>query len=240
MFQSTVNINQAFGIIGEVYKSGTLRAQPGIIDSDGVAAPNRVGRVFTNVAGADGHMVIGGAGVFAGILANPKVYPERGTAAGGTLAPSLDLPQYAAGVEFVYMTTGLVAYFEAAGNIGDTVDFDTATGQLYPRSESYPATGAQRIAFASNVATVTLMPAGAPPIGIGSVITSGGKQTTVLSLGTGTGGNGTYNVSAIADAGAAAFSYTSVAPTGRANIPRSRVQFFNIPAAGLGVVELNF
>lgn len=243
MFQSTVNTNQAFGIIGEIYKDGTRRAQPGIIDSVGTTNPNRVGRAFTNVAGADGHMTVGGTGVFAGILANPKVYPERGTAAGGTLAPSLDLPQYAQGAEFVYGTTGLIVYLENAGNIGDTVDYDTTTGQLYARGLSADSAGAQRIAFASNVATVTLAPAGMPPIGVGSIIVSGGKTTVVTSLGTGTGGNGTYNVGTVTDQAATAFSFTTPAsvgvPAGRANIRDSSVVFFSTPAAGLAVIELN-
>ncbi len=238
-FQSTVSNKQAFGVVGEVYKSGTLRAQPATIDSDGITNPNRVGRAFTEVAANAGHVVVGGTGVFAGILANPKSYPLYGTAAGGPLAPTLDLPQYFNGAELCYMTTGLIVDLKTAATIGDTVDYDTTTGELYGRAPSYPASGAQRVAIASNVATVTLMPAGAPPIGVGSEITTGGKTTVVRSLGTGTGGNGTYNVDDIADQSAAAFSYTSVAGSGRANIPRSKIMFENTPAAGLAVVELN-
>ena len=239
MFQSTVNINQAFGIIGEIYKSGTLRAQPGIIDSTGTVNPNRIGRAFTNVAGADGHMTVGGAGgVFAGILANPKVEALNGTVAGGTLAASLDLPQYYKG-EFVYATTGVVVQMENAANIGDTVDFDTTTGQLYARTESQAATAAT-LAITSNVGTVAGFVAGSQAIGVGTVLNTVAGPATVLSLGTGTGGNGTYNLSMIANQGATVFSYNTAPVAGRQNIPRSKVQFFSIPAAGLAVIELTF
>ena len=58
-------------------------------------------------------MQAGGTGVFAGILANPKVYSNLGTVAGGTLAASLTLPN---GViaEFVEETAGLIVQLPAA------------------------------------------------------------------------------------------------------------------------------
>jgi len=235
--QQAVAINMAFGVVGELFLDGPLRGQPGIIDSDGVTpAFNRVGRVFTHVAAADGHVTVGGSGVFAGILANPKVYPLFGTASGGSLAPSLDLGQYAIG-EFVYDTTGIIVSLAAAANIGDLVDYVVATGVIVTRAATTPASGAQRVAFASNVATVTLMPAGSPQIKVGTVLVSGGKTTTVLSLGTGTGGNGTYNVGTIADAGAAAFAFSNADPvSGNANVPGFQVVRYNIPGAGLAVI----
>lgn len=238
MFQSTVNINQAFGIVGEVYKSGTFRAQPGIIDSLGTVNPNRVGRAFTNVAGADGHMTVGGAGSFAGILSNPKVAPLYGTAAAGTLAPSLDLLQYAKG-EFVYASTGLVVFLENAANIDDTVDFDTTTGQLYGRTVLENG-GVATLAIAANVATIAGFVAGSDAIGVGTIFNTLAGPATVVSLGTGTGGNGTYNLSPITNQGATVYTYLTSPVAGRANIPRSKVQFFSIPAAGLAVVELTF
>lgn len=234
--QQAVNTNLGFGVVGELFLDGPFRGQPAIIDSDGVTNPNRVGRVFTHVAASDGHVVVGGTGIFAGILANPKVYPLFGTSSGGSLAPSLDLGQYMNG-EFVYDTTGIIVSLAAAASIGDEVYYDTTTGVISTQPASVAASGAQRIAFASNVATVTLAPAGMPPIGVGSVIVSGGKTTTVTSLGTGTGGNGTYNVGTIADAGAAAFSFTNpAAPSGAARLPGFKVVRYNIPGAGLAVI----
>lgn len=241
-FQSTVNTNTGFGVVGELFLDGPLRAQPGIIDSTGATYPNRVGRAFTNVAGSDGHMTVGGTGVFAGILANPKVYPNNGTSAGGTLAASLDLPQYSKG-EFVYNTTGLIVNLETDANIGDTIDFDQTTGALYARLGVQPSSGAQRVAnvAATGVATVSLTPAGAPPIGIGSVLRLADGQTlTVTALGTGTGGNGTYQTTGgTADHAAQAFSYTSVPASGNVNIPDSAVQRYSETGGGLAVVALN-
>lgn len=232
--QSTVNTNMGFGIVGTLFKDGPLRAQPGIIDSVGTVNPNRVGRAFTQVA-ADGHCTIGGAGIFFGILADPKTYASLGTAA-GTLAATLDLPQYAQG-EFVYSTTGLIVRLEAAGNIGDLVDFDTTTGQLYPRPiVAAPAAGT--VAVAANVATVAALTAGSPAIGIGTVLNTLNGPATVQSLGTGAGGNGTYNISPVPNSAATAFTYQTSAPTGRAEIPRARVMFYSTTAAGNAVISM--
>ena len=234
--QTSVAAAQGFGVVGEVYLAGVMRAQPGIIDSAG-ADPNenRVGRVFTQGT-ADGHCNVGGSGVFYGILANPKVYPLRGIV-GDTLAPSLDLPQYAEG-EFVYDTTGLIVTLPAAANVGDDVLYDTTSGVISTQPSSAPATGAQRVAYASNVATVSAVPAGFPPIGVGSQFTTAdGQVTTVTSLGTGTGGNGTYNVGTVTDHAAQAFALAKVAvPSGKARVPGFQVVRFSIPSAGLAVV----
>lgn len=231
-FQSTVNSDIAFGIPGELFCDGPFRGQPGIIDS---AGPNPVGYAYTNVAGSPGHMTVGGTGVFAGILGNPKEYVLYGTS-GAPLAPTMNLPQYANGA-FVHMGE-IIVQLQGAGNIGDVVDYDTTTGALYARTGTYPSSGAQRVAITSNVATVTLSPAGMAPIGVGSVITVGAQSVRVVSLGTGTGGNGTYNVSGAVDTAAAAFSFTSQPPTGRAQIPRSEITRYNTAAAGLAVVTI--
>lgn len=238
MGQSAVNINMGAGVVGELYlgSESSLRAQPGVIDSVGTTNPNRVGRVFTQTPAVDGHCGVGGTGVFYGILGNPKVYPLYGTAAGGALAASLDLPQYAKG-EFVYETAGIWVTLAGAASIGDLIDYDTTTGALASRAATTPASGAQRIAFASNVATVTLMPAGSPLLKVGSVIVSGGKTTTIISLGTGTGGNGTYNVGTITDAAAAAFAFSNADPaSGFANVPGFQVVRFNTAGAGLACI----
>jgi hypothetical protein len=58
MFQSSVAADIGFGVVGELFLDGPLRAQPGIIDS---AGPNTVGFAFSGVAGADGHCAVGGA-----------------------------------------------------------------------------------------------------------------------------------------------------------------------------------
>lgn len=235
-FQSTVATDMAFGVPGELFLDGPFRGDPGIIDS---AGPNTIGYAFTNVAGSAGHVTVGGTGVFAGLLANPKEYALYGSGA-APLAPTLDLPQYANGA-FVHMGALIVALANA-GNIGDTVDYDNTTGALYARAASYPSSGAQRVAnvAATGVATVTLTPAGAPPIGVGSVIRAADGQTlTVTQVLTGTGGNGTYaTTGGQADHAAQAFSFSSVPVAGRTNIENSEIIRYNNSAAGLAVVQL--
>lgn len=230
------------GVVGELFKGSDWRCQPGIIDSDPATNPNLIGAAYTQVSGSDGHCKLGGApaegGQFYGIASNPKEFALLGTAAGGTLAPTLALPRYTVG-SFCRNTSGLFVPFEQAGNVDDYVDFDTTTGKLYPRA-SLATTGVGTLAITSNVGTIAALPAGSPAIGVGTVFQTLAGPATVLSLGTGTGGNGTYNLSVIANqAATAATVYTSPAPSGRAQIPGCRVAFYNIPAAGLGVIAMN-
>lgn len=128
MFPSTVAMDIAAGNVGELAFDGPLNAQTAILNSAD-AANNVVGRAFTHLA-AEGQVTAGGAGVFAGILANPKAHASRGTVAGGTLAATLTLANGETG-EFVQMTPGMfVALPAAAANIGDQVIYATATGIL--------------------------------------------------------------------------------------------------------------
>ena len=73
--------------------------------------------------------------------------------------------------------------------------------------------------IATGVLTVSSF-GGAGNIGVGSKIytATGNLLGTVLSLGTGTGGDGTYNVDA-ADTGSTGMTATSVAPTGSGIVP---------------------
>lgn len=125
-FQSTVRLVQAFGIIGEVIFDGPQRAAPNILDSAD-AANNVIGRAFTALAGIDGRVEAGGAGVFAGILINPLAYATAGVA-GDALAPTLLLPNE---TEADFLTMGIiVVLLTTAANIGDDVHFVIATGEL--------------------------------------------------------------------------------------------------------------
>ena len=138
-FQSTVYSNIGFGVVGELFLDGPLRAQPGRLDSAS-AANNVIGRAFTIKDDATASfdtsadpqpldVQAGGAGVFAGILANPKVYALAGTVANGTLASSLTLPNNTM-VELVQETAGIIIAVGAACAIGDWVWFNTTTGVL--------------------------------------------------------------------------------------------------------------
>ena len=124
-FQSTVALNQGFGVPGEIAFEGPLRATPGVVK--GTAANIVVGRAFT-IDSADGQYSPGGTGVFGGILANPKALQSIGTSAGGPLAPTLTVP---AGTvcDFVTMGTIVVSLANACA-IGDAVKFNNTTGIL--------------------------------------------------------------------------------------------------------------
>lgn len=138
-FQTTVGNNIGAGVIGELYLEGPLRGQPGVLNS-GTPANNVVGRAFTIVDDATGsfdtpadpqplEVGAGGSTVFAGILANPKVYSSLGTAVGGTLASTLTLPNGQI-VELVQETAGLWVTLPEAFAIGDLVWYNTTTGIL--------------------------------------------------------------------------------------------------------------
>src|SRR4051794_32918030 len=127
MFQQSVAAVMSAGVVGEPFKGSVWRCQPCVIYTVGTTNPNEVGRAFTQTLGVDQHCGVGGViaeGVpFYGILCNPKEYVNLGTVAGGTLAPSLSLPQYAKG-SFCKNTNGMFVPFQGAGNVGDFVDFD--------------------------------------------------------------------------------------------------------------------
>ena len=91
-FQSTVRIDQTTGIVGDIIIDGPMIGVPAILNSTS-AANNVIGRAFRHIDSSDLEVSADAAtGVFAGILANSKVYATSGTAAGGTLAPTLVLP----------------------------------------------------------------------------------------------------------------------------------------------------
>ena len=127
-FQSTVNINLAFGVVGELIVEGPVRVESLVLDSNG----GTVGLAFTksnttNVA-TQGGTIVNGTSVFAGILANPKAYASYGAVGGNPLDPTLFLAGNKGG-EFMTMGT-IVVYMTTAANIGDLVEYNTTTGVL--------------------------------------------------------------------------------------------------------------
>lgn len=225
----------AAGVIGELAFDGPMRAQPGIINSDGVTNPNRIGRVFTLVAGVgnDGQMIIGGTGKFAGILANPKVYALRGTTALSSVGPSLDLAQYSKG-EFVYDTTGIWVPLAAAANVGDLCDFNTTTGVITSRPLAASVTGA----VTSNVATITVADANGALIYPGTILNTSSGPATVISYGSysTTTGLGTLNLSVVPNAASGAITFNSQTPTGSARMSGFEVVRYTTDAASLAVI----
>ncbi|CAH0447397.1 hypothetical protein LMG10661_03463 [Ralstonia syzygii subsp. syzygii] len=121
-FQSTVRADMAFGVPGELFTDGPVRAAPYTLQS---TSPNIVGYAYTEAA--DGTAQVGGTGKFAGILVHPKHYASWGTPA-GTLAPTMELPNQSIG-ELLTMGEIVVGLFAAAA--GDyAVVYDTTTGAL--------------------------------------------------------------------------------------------------------------
>jgi hypothetical protein len=127
MFQSTVNNQMAFGVVGEIFDSGPHRAQPFILDSDD-AALNVFGRAFTVKSEGVAEAGKDGSQVFAGILISPKEHVSYGTEAGGPLAASITLPNGTIGT--LLSEGSIVVALPANAAIGDLVYYTDATGVL--------------------------------------------------------------------------------------------------------------
>ena len=126
VFQSTVNINLGFGIIGELIAKTPHRADSLTLDANGGTVGNFFTKSNTTGVATQGGTI--GAGVVeAGFLVNPKVYASAG-AASGTLDPTLILPGNAQG-EFL-VEGDIVVALTGAGNIGDQVQYSQTTGVL--------------------------------------------------------------------------------------------------------------
>lgn len=125
-FQSTVSLAQGLGVAGEYYADDPKRAQSYILRTTDHPEYNIFGRAFTVVS--EGVVTAGGTGVFAGILADPKQHALQGTTLGGSLAPSLQLPNETQ-ADICSMGTMIVT-LPAAAAIGDLVVYNTTTGAL--------------------------------------------------------------------------------------------------------------
>ena len=204
-FQTTVNVSNTLGFIGDIAFDGPIRAGSYNLYSAGV--PNVIGNAFTVTAGINpepsgnsgnaGTAQVGGSGVFAGILINPKEYPLRGTT-GNTLGASIVLPDYAIGD---LLTMGEVfVNLPGGAHVGDLVTYDPLTGNLNsitPNSAFTAAIAPGGSAGVPDVMTVSAITAGS--IQVGALVTGAGVAggTYVASLGTGLGGVGTYNLTSI-------------------------------------------
>lgn len=204
-FQSGVNIWSAGGVVGELAFDGPQRSQNYNIFSNGV--PNLVGNAYTVSSGGNpnpsgnsgvaGTVQVGGTGVFAGILVNPKNYASFGTT-GGPLNPTMVLPDYSIGQ--IAITGEYWANLPGPANIGDLVTYDPLTGNLNsitPTTKFTASIAPGGSAGTPDVMTVTAVAAGQLAVGqliSGSTVEGG---TYILSLGTGTGNTGTYNLSTI-------------------------------------------
>lgn len=241
-FQSTVNTYNALGIPGDIAFASPMKVQPYNLNSS--AQAQTIGFAFTVVNGGDPDAVnaapnaglarVGGTGVFAGILLNPKVYASTGVT-GNPLGSSLNLPDNSVGQ---LMTEGFVNV--ALGNtakVGDLVLYDTTTGAITSVPPSSSFTGV----VATNTLTVSSYVAGGAPLGVGSQITGANitQPTYISALGTGTGGNGTYTVTGAATVASSAMNGSAIAPSGKAFIAGARVARYDVAAAGVAVISLS-
>ena len=135
-FQSTINFRYTEGYVGEIIADGPVRARTWRLNSQ-VVLPNTVGFAYTfvsDVSGLNGNqgsgiVVVGGNGVFAGVAVMPKTLTLNGTAAGGSLAPSINmLPDTKC--ELLDMGKIVVNLTSAANTYGLGVYFVQATGEL--------------------------------------------------------------------------------------------------------------
>lgn len=203
-FQASVNIYHAAGLPGSLAFSGPVRSQAFNLASSGV--PQNFGYAFTQVSGADatpsgaapngGAAQVGGTGVFAGILINPKENVLAGSSS-NPLASSLALPDNSIGE---LMTMGMCwVTLPGPANVGDLVTYDPATGALNSVAPVTKFTGSIAAGGAGvrDVLTVTAVAAG--ELAVGQIINGAGVAggTFIASLGTGLGGTGTYNLSTI-------------------------------------------
>jgi hypothetical protein len=131
-FQSAVFLQQGFGVPGELFNDSPWRSQSYTLNSNS-AAYNIVGATCCTVT-SQGFAEAGGTGIFAGFIVDPKVYALQGTVSGGTLAPTLTLPNYTQ-VELLTMGS-IIVTLPGAANIGDVVIFNQTTGAISTQSPS--------------------------------------------------------------------------------------------------------
>ena len=129
VFQSTVFIDQGFGVPGEVFQDVPWIVLPWTLNSSGT--PNVVGSTAYTIT-SQGFVQAGNGGTlgFGGILCSPKDYALYGTT-GQPLSPSLVLADY---TQAALLTQGMMivqlATVTSPANIGDYVIYDDTTGAL--------------------------------------------------------------------------------------------------------------
>lgn len=125
-FQSTVRFDQAGGVPGDFMNDGPTRAEPGV-----ALTAVTVGCAVSESPTQPGRWQLGliaGALRF-GVVTNAKQYAARGTQAGGTLAPTLSLPE-ASEIEVCTMGHIWAASTTASSVPGWVVQFDNTTGVI--------------------------------------------------------------------------------------------------------------
>jgi hypothetical protein len=157
------------------------------------------------------------------------VITALGTGTGGTGTYTLSTSATVASV-------GMTAYATSATTAkkGDAVLYDTANGAISFTERTASFTASQ------STTTLTVAAITAGSIGVGTVVldSTGASIGTVIALGTGVGGVGTYTMSTSATVGSATFTAASVAPVGKKFIPNAEVAYRDMTAAGVAIVRI--
>lgn len=132
-FQSAVYLQQGFGVPGELFNDSPYRSQSYILNTADHPEYNIVGATCCTIT-SQGNAEAGGTGIFAGFIVDPKVYALQGTVAGGSLAPTLTIPNYTQ-VELLTMGS-IVVTLPGAAAIGDVVIFNQTTGAISTQTPS--------------------------------------------------------------------------------------------------------
>lgn len=190
-FQTTINVEQAFGVPGAFYDDSPARVTPYELVS-ALASYNVIGATAYTVNAADpgdnskpAKAAAGGAStaIFAGILMNSKLYSTSG-ASTGALDPTMTLPNYTM-AELATMGH-LIVNIPGPASVGDKVSYDQTTGVLSTYAPVLSFTGALGTAGAL---TVTALSSGQIQVGMllnNTNVPPGIYVTGVTSLNAGT------------------------------------------------------
>lgn len=239
-YQSAVSsFFTAPAVPGEIIFNGPAPLVESRIINSSAATPNVFGYVLTEVSGGDvqtGPVArTGGTGVVAGILVQPKAAATFGTTAGGPLAATLQLPDNS--TSQVLRQGRVAVVLPNASNIGDLVAFSTVTGAIV---DSFAATASFTAAQSTTTLTVSAITAG--NLGVGSVVknASGDILGTIIALGTGDGGTGTYTMSTSATVASAAMTANSEASLDNTKIlPDAVVDVYAVTGGSTGIISIN-
>ena len=163
-FQSTVQLQQGFGVPGEMFTDSPWRAESFTLVS-ALASYNVIGATaYTKTSEGVAEAGAGGALGFAGILVDPKNQTLLGVG-GNALAPTLVLPNQTQ-AELLTMGT-IIVTLPAPAAIGDYLIYDDVTGALATMAPGGSLPSGKSFAFGlvdyftvsgSGLAVVTISP----------------------------------------------------------------------------------
>ena len=118
--QTQITKNLANGVVGEFYDNSPKKVDTYILESG--AVDNVVGHAYTS--SSEGIAIAGGAGLFVGLLVNPKQYANYSIGLGATNVVANSTQASLSKMGRVWADVG------GAGSVDDDVFFDNITGAL--------------------------------------------------------------------------------------------------------------